>query len=118
MILRWAAFALLAATAATAEPRLVTNPEMCAFDDPIDTQEMGMELDATSMFEIEYFCEFDPPMEFRWDGDVTATRLGYCSEPGLITPILVTFQFGSYEPGAVTVWWQGEHEPSRFRACP
>ena len=117
MTQRWAA-ALLFAGTATAEPRLVTNPEMCAFDDPIDTQEMGMELDATSMFEIEYYCEFDPPMEFRWDGDVTATRMGYCSEPGLITPMLVTFQFGEYEPGAVTVWWQDTQEPTTFRACP
>ena len=109
---------LLLASPAIAGPRLVTNPEMCGLDDPMATQEMGMELDATSMSEIEYFCEFEPAVDFHWDGDVTTTRLGYCSEPGLISPILVTFQFGSYDPGAVLVWWQNAEDPTRFQACP
>lgn len=106
------------AASAVAQPLIVTNFEMCGVDDPLMRDEMGMTLTSSTMSEIEYFCEFDPPVEFRWDGDVTATRIGYCSEPGLISPVLVTFQFGSYEPGAVNVWWQGQDEPTRFRACP
>ena len=57
-------------------------------------------------------------VEFEWTGDVVATRLGHCSEPGLITPILVTFQFGSYEPGVVNVWWHDGDVPTQFIACP
>ncbi|KMW58045.1 hypothetical protein AIOL_003015 [Candidatus Rhodobacter oscarellae] len=104
------------ASVASAAPQLVTNPQMCGLS-AIDGQELGMTLTASEMFEIEYYCAFEPPVEFRWDGDVTTTRLGYCSEPGLIEPILVTFQFGSYEPGVVNLWWQGGDAPTRFLAC-
>lgn len=116
--MRWTALALLAATAAGAEPRLVTNPEMCALSDPIDTQEMGMELGANSLSEIEYYCEFEPAIAFDWTGDVVTTRLGWCSEPGVISPMLVTFQYGAYEPGVVNVWWQDADAPTRFERCP
>ncbi len=118
MTLRWAAAAMLFASAATAEPRLVTNLEMCAFDDPIDTQEMGMELDARSMFEIEYYCEFSDAVDIRWDEDRTVTHVGYCSEPGFILPTVFVLQMGPYEPGIVRVWQQGDEEPTEFRQCP
>ena len=109
---------LLAASVAVAEPRLVTNIEMCAFDDPIDTQEMGMELDATSMSEIEYYCEFSDAVDLHWDEDRTVTRAGYCSEPGFILPTVFALQMNPYEPGIVRVWQQGGEEPVEFRQCP
>ena len=54
---------LCLSTAAHAE-RMVTDTKMCEYSDPIDTQEMGTTLEPTSMFEIEYFCEFSPAIQF------------------------------------------------------
>jgi hypothetical protein len=111
-----AALATLA-TGAQAE-RLVTNPQMCAFDDPMDAQEMGMTLDASSFWEIEYFCAFEPPIALDWGQERMQSRVGYCSEPGLVTPGVFTFQTSSYEPGTVHLWQQGVEQPTTFQACP
>jgi len=97
--------------------RLVTNPEMCAFADPMDTQEMGMTLDATSFWEIEYFCEFEPPIVLDWSTERMQTRVGYCSEPGLITPGVYTFQSSPYEPGVVMLHEREADVPTEFRTC-
>ena len=91
----------LTATAAGAQPMLVTNPEICALAPDAYFGELGMKLTAGSMEEIEYFCEFDPPVVFDWTGDHTLARVGYCSEPGFISPEVFAFQFGAFEPGVV-----------------
>ena len=108
--------AFLVALPAMAE-RLVTNPEMCKFDDPMDSHELGMELTSTEMFEIEYFCEIQQPVDIHWEAERTETRMGHCHEPGFVQPQLWTFQFSPYEPGMVRVWWLNADEPTEFQVC-
>jgi len=112
-----ALFALMPGLAA-AEPLLVTNPAICDLPPDGYHGELGMVLTPSSMDEIEYYCEFDPPIAFDWTGDTTVARVGWCSEPGLITPMLFAFQYGSHEPGAIYVYWQDSDDPTIFRACP
>lgn len=108
--------ALCVGTQAAALPEMVTDLAMCGLD-PIDSQEMGMRLGVSEMWEIEYYCEF-PALDIDWSGDLVETRVGYCSEPGVLTPEIWVFQASHYEPGIVNVWWQGGDEPTRFVACP
>jgi len=112
---------LMAATAAVAQetPVLVSDPAMC----PLiaagqDVQEMGMILDANGMYEIEFYCEFQPPIDIYWHEERTDTRVGYCAEPGFINPTVFAFQMSDYEPGLVRVWEQGGEGPTEFHACP
>ncbi|MDF0602217.1 hypothetical protein P1J78_15865 [Psychromarinibacter sp. C21-152] len=104
-------------SAAAAQPRLVTNPEICALGPDDYWGEMGMVLTDSTMEEIEYFCEFDPPVAFDWSGDRIETRLGYCNEPGIIIPEVFSFEYSQYEPGVVRVWTRGRDEPTVFTAC-
>ena len=112
--------ALLAAGPALAQtPLLVTNPDMCDAPEGTYMGEMGMVLEPTIMSEIEYHCQWDQPLTFDWTTDYTAlARVGYCAEPGHISPGVFVFEMSSHEPGQVTVWSQGGDEPTVFRACP
>ena len=112
-----ALFALFPALAA-AEPLMVTNPEICDLPKDGYHGELGMILTSNSMDEIEYYCEFDPPLVFDWTGDTTVARVGWCSEPGIISPEVFAFQYGSFEPGVIYLHWQDYDEPTIFRACP
>lgn len=111
-----AAAATTAATA-VAQPRLVTDPQICAMGPDEYKGEVGMVLTDTSMEVIEFYCTWAEPLTFDWSGDEMQTRIGYCSEPGFVTPQVWTFQYGSQEPGVVRVWWQDASEPTLFTAC-
>ena len=112
------AFAVFLSIVAPAQAeRLVSNPDMCAFSDPMDAQEVGMTLTSSDMFEIEYLCEFSKPIALHWDEERIETRVGFCSEPGHVSPEVWAFQFSPFEPGKVTVWWQGGDEPTIFQSC-
>ena len=105
---------------AAALPLLVDNPQMmCGKPPEAYLLEDGMVLGSNYMETIEYFCEFDPAINFRWDVDTTTVaRVGWCNEPGVITPVIFAFQFGQYEPGVVHVYFQERGEPQIFTACP
>lgn len=106
------------ATVATAQDVLVTNPVMCGMiQRGEDVQETGMVLKSTGMYEIEYFCEFDRQISFDWSRDITEAVVGYCAEPGFISPTVFALQMSQYDPGIVNVWTQGRDEPTRFEAC-
>lgn len=112
-----AALGLIAATTSLqAETQYVTNPEMCGLD-AISSQEMGMTLTAEDMSEIEYLCEFAEPISLDWSEDRVQSPVGYCSEPGLISPEVWAVGTFQSEPGVAYVWWQGADEPTVFKAC-
>jgi hypothetical protein len=106
------------ATGVTAQDVLVSNPVMCGMiQRGEDVRETGMVLESTGMYEIEYFCEFDREISFDWSRDSTKAVVGYCAEPGFISPTVFAVQMNPYEPGIVQVWTQGRDEPTRFEAC-
>ena len=74
----------LTATASVAHAaRLVDTPAMCALAaDDIGQQELGLTLEATSFFAIEYYCAFDPPIALDWSTDRMQTRVGTALSPG------------------------------------
>ena len=115
----WAILSSSLATMATAQDVLVSNPVMCGMiQRGEDVQETGMVLKSTGMYEIEYYCEFDRQISFDWSRDIIESVVGYCAEPGFISPTVFAVQMSQYDPGIVTVWTQGSDEPSRFEACP
>ncbi len=114
-----AAALILAPASAMGLPLLVDNPQMC--DMPPDSYRLedGMILGSNYMETIEYYCEFDPPVDFRWDVDTTTVaRVGWCNEPGYIKAEVFAFQFSQYDPGVVLVYGDEFEEPQTFTACP
>jgi hypothetical protein len=100
-----------AAGAATGNVEYVTDPQMCRRP-PAETQEMGMRLDPTGMWTIEYTCEWQGAVDF--DSPEVQLRLGYCSEPGALYPgVFAVVRDGD----AVHVYQGDEGEPQVFLAC-
>ncbi len=100
---------------AAAEPRLVSDPRICDLPPDAGPGELGAILTPSFVEEIEYLCEFDPPVNYTALGDKVEVRLGYCSEPGLLTPEL--FAFTAYD-GTIEVHQRGWDTPRSFRPCP
>ncbi|WP_425051940.1 hypothetical protein [Psychromarinibacter sp. S121] len=109
----------LAATlpAAAQTSRLATDPAMCGYWEG-EGPEDAMVLTETTMEGIETFCEFEPALPLNWDADRTFSRLGYCASPGYIAPVMIAFQYGTWEPGVIEVWFQDADGPLIFTACP
>ncbi|WP_139103249.1 hypothetical protein [Pararhodobacter sp. CCB-MM2] len=66
---------------------------------------------------VEYHCAFEPALDLTAPEGTITTHLGYCEEPGLITPQLFTFRIETLEsPRAVL--YDGSEQPMTFFACP
>ena len=77
----------------------------------------GLILNESSFNSLEYFCEFQPELQFHWDGWQTSTHMGHCEEPGpFYTPTLFTFLMTEEEPGVVTMY-DGSEDPTKFYSC-
>jgi hypothetical protein len=66
---------------------------------------------------LEYRCTFDPALDLGAADLTTTTHVGYCEEPGLITPQLFTFRIERLETPRVTLY-TGAEDAVSFFACP
>ena len=66
---------------------------------------------------FEYHCAFEPDLDLGAPDGTISTHLGYCEEPGLITPQLFTFRVETLETPRATLY-DGSETPLTFFACP
>ncbi len=118
---------LLIATATEAVgadvPRLIDDASHCPQWAKPETEVIDMVADGAmvltdqSMDTIEYYCEFDRPIEFDWS-DSTQIRAGYCEEPGpYIMPSVFVLRMYASERDKVYVYQQGSDEAQVFFRC-
>lgn len=66
---------------------------------------------------MEFRCSFDPPLDLNAPDGTTTTHVGYCEEPGFITPQLFTFRMDRQDSPRLTLY-DGGDTPMEFFACP
>lgn len=66
---------------------------------------------------IEYHCAFAPDLDLGAPDGTISTHVGYCEEPGLVTPQLFTFRIETLETPRVTLY-DGSDTPATFFSCP
>lgn len=118
-----ALLALTLAAPALADPVYIDDPSACAQvmggeDGMLDyAGQGGLILWDGGYNSLEYYCSFQPPLTFSWDGYQVSDHMGRCELPGpQYFPQVFTVVMDSEEPGIVSVW-DGEPEPVRFHYC-
>ena len=92
----------------------VTDPVMCG-KEPIDTQEIGMRLDASGMWAIEYYCEWAPAIDFG--SQEVQVMLGHCGEPGAIFPTAFAALIDPAMPNQINIYADQTGDPVVFYDC-
>ncbi|SLN67721.1 hypothetical protein [Roseisalinus antarcticus] len=120
--------ALILPAALNAEPVLVDDPAACAlYDANAPGAMMTLQgedrtvLTPDGMSAIEWYCEFETPVELDWADDALAIRPGYCMEPGpgVFPDVFVIADFQG-EDGIVYLWSMsggGTGEATVFYRC-
>ncbi len=118
-----AVLAVTFAAPALADPVYINDPAACgqvmgSEDGVLDfAGQGGLILWEGGYNSLEYFCSFEPPLAFSFDGYKVTDHLGHCELPGpQYFPQVFTVVMDGEEPGIVTVW-DGEPEPVRFHYC-
>ncbi|MCB1388046.1 MAG: hypothetical protein KDK12_02665 [Rhodobacteraceae bacterium] len=66
---------------------------------------------------MEYHCVFDPALDLDAPDGTITTHIGYCEEPGFITPSLFTFRMERFDTPRTTLF-DGGDTPTVYFACP
>lgn len=108
------ATAALVAAATPLWADYVTDPTMCG-QDPFATQEIGLRLDASSMWAIEYYCEWAPAIDFG--SQEVQVMLGHCGEPGAIFPTAFAALIDPAMPNQINIYADQTGDPVVFYDC-
>jgi hypothetical protein len=114
---------LFLAAPAVAEPVYIDDPAACGLvmggeDGVLDyAGQGGLVLWNAGYSSLEYFCSFQPAINFVWDGHQVTDHMGRCELPGpQYFPKVFTVVLDSEQPGIVAIW-DGGPEPVQFHYC-
>jgi hypothetical protein len=95
----------------------VTDPAMCDME-PMARNEAGMTFDGKSFWTIEYHCELTDALPLPdWTTYGATARVGYCEEPGFITPQIFAFHWTDFDPRQLRVVEGPQGEPVTYHLC-
>lgn len=106
-----------------AERYFVNDPAAC----PTNAEEQdrlmdfandgGLILEEDGFSSMEYFCSFEPDLQYHWDGYQVTTHVGHCQTPGpVFMPTLFTFVMTEEAPGEIALFDSNEYT-TRFYSC-
>ena len=82
-----------------------------------DANQGGLILGSTGFNSMEYFCSFEPDLQYHWDGYQVTTHVRHCQTPGpVFMPTVFTFVMTEEAPGEIALFDSNEYT-TRFYSC-